>query len=277
MEEHDPNLFTRTDSTFIDLYMKSGMYITEIVKKLFHNTRENYASDEDCLKHILENQVYGLSPTSILQGITQSYIFGFDVDKKIARKNFVQHDLVPEAQAGVAKEKLKELFKHKEYMKFDAVVGNPPYQEADGLGGQGSSAKPIYHLFLNSAKKLKPINISMIMPTRWYAGGKGLDAFRKQMLDDSHIVKLHDFHDPSLIFPNTNIRGGVCFIIWNEHHNNKLLPTKIYSYTNNLNPIITERNLKTSDIDVFIRYTIAIDILEKVIKDCNFRSFEKHI
>src|SRR5690606_3338021 len=80
LEEHDPTLFTRTDSTFIDLYMKSGMYITEIVKKLFHNTRKHYQSDEDCLKHILENQVYGLAPTPILQGITQSYIFGFDIE-----------------------------------------------------------------------------------------------------------------------------------------------------------------------------------------------------
>lgn len=107
LEEHDPSLFTRTDSTFIDLYMKSGMYITEIVKKLFHNTRNQYQSDHDCLKHILENQVYGLSPTPILQGITQSYIFGFDIEQKISRKNFVQHDVTPQAQQEIAKEKLQ--------------------------------------------------------------------------------------------------------------------------------------------------------------------------
>jgi len=100
LEEHDPSLFTRTDSTFIDLYMKSGMYITEIIKKLFTNTREHYNSDDDCLKHILENQVYGLAPTPILQGITQSYIFGFDVENKISRKNFIQHDITPEAKEG---------------------------------------------------------------------------------------------------------------------------------------------------------------------------------
>jgi type I restriction-modification system DNA methylase subunit len=81
------------------------------------------------LKHILENQVYGLAPTPILQGITQSYIFGFDVENKISRNNFVQHDITPEAKEGKAKQKLQELFNLKENMKFDAVVGNPPYQE----------------------------------------------------------------------------------------------------------------------------------------------------
>ena len=90
LEEHDPSLFTRTDSTFIDLYMKSGMYITEIVKKLFKKTRGMYKTDYECLKHILENQVYGLAPTPILQGITQSYIFGFDTENIISRKNFNQ-------------------------------------------------------------------------------------------------------------------------------------------------------------------------------------------
>ncbi|NLA25127.1 MAG: restriction endonuclease, partial [Bacteroidales bacterium] len=132
LEEHDPALFTRTDSTFIDLYMKSGMYITEVVKKLFHNTRKHYASDEACLKHILENQVYGLSPTPILQGITQSYIFGFDTEQNISRKNFIQYDITPEAQEDKAKEKLQKLFNLNKDMKFDAVVGNPPYQESDG-------------------------------------------------------------------------------------------------------------------------------------------------
>ena len=132
LEEHDPSLFTRTDSTFIDLYMKSGMYITEIVKKLFNNTKKQYTSDEDCLKHILENQVYGLAPTPILQGITQAYIFGFDIDNTISRKNFIQHDIISEAKAGTTIEKLQELFKLKEDMKFDAVLGNPPYNGENG-------------------------------------------------------------------------------------------------------------------------------------------------
>lgn len=277
LEEHVPDLFTRTDSTFIDLYMKSGMYITEIVKKLFHNTRYQYKSDVNCLKHILENQVFGLSPTPILQGITQSYIFGFDTENKISRQNFIQHDLTPEAKENKAKEKLQELFKLKENMKFDAVVGNPPYQIMDGSGGQGSSAKPIYNFFVNSAKRLNPNTISIIIPTRWFAGGKGLDRFRQTMLNDINIAELHDFLDPNLIFPNTNIRGGVCFFIWNNNYNNTLNPTKIYTYTKSLTPLISKRNLKSDNIDIFIRHTVAVDILNKIIKTKEFKSFENHV
>ncbi len=130
LEKEQPELFRRTDSTFIDLYMKSGMYITEIVKKLFTNTRHNYSSDAECLKHILENQVYGLAPTGVLHGITTSYIFGFDTEHTISSNNFVQHDLLPQAKDGTATTKLAQLFGNGgSMMKFDAVVGNPPYQD----------------------------------------------------------------------------------------------------------------------------------------------------
>ena len=167
LEEHDPSLFTRTDSTFIDLYMKSGMYITEIVKKLFHNIRKQYKSDHDCLKHILENQVFGLSPTPILQGITQSYIFGFDTEQKISRKNFVQHDLTPQAQYDTAKQKLQELLNLNENMKFDAVVGNPPYMEnISNTADNQSLSKQIFPLFIETSIKLEPSYLSLITPSR---------------------------------------------------------------------------------------------------------------
>jgi hypothetical protein len=278
LEEHDPSLFTRTDSTFIDLYMKSGMYITEIVKKLFHNTRKHYKSDENCLKHILENQVYGLSPTPILQGITQSYIFGFDRESKISRKNFIQYDITSEARDGKAKEKLHKLFKLKENMKFDAVVGNPPYQDNDGTGGQGSSATPIYNYFVNSAKEMNPNIINLIMPTRWYAGGKGLDEFREQMLNDKTIAEIHDFIDPNLIFPTTNIRGGVCFVIWNKTHNNDKDLVKVVTYGNSfLDKKEIRRKLKFEGDDIFIRHSESLGIIKKIKSHKDFTSFEKHV
>jgi len=276
LEEHDPSLFTRTDSTFIDLYMKSGMYITEIVKKLFNNTRKQYKSNDECLKHILENQVYGLSPTPILQGITQSYIFGFDAENKINRKNFVQHDITPEAQQGSAKEKLQELFKLKEDMKFDAVVGNPPYQESDG--GAQASAKPIYNYFVESAKEINTKLISLIMPTRWYAGGKGLDDFRKQMLNDEHIVEIHDFLNPNIIFPSTNIRGGVCFILWDNDYNNEKDLVKVVTYGDSLSEKKElKRKLKFDGEDIFIRNFESLEIVKKIKSQKGFTSFENHI
>jgi len=276
LEEHEPSLFTRTDSTFIDLYMKSGMYITEIVKKLFQYTRELYNSDEDCLKHILENQVYGLAPTPILQGITQAYIFGFDSDQKISCNNFIQHDILPEALEGKVKEKLQELFKLKIDMKFDAVVGNPPYQESDG--GAQASAKPIYNFFVDSAKEINTRMINLIMPTRWYAGGKGLDDFRKQMLNDKNIVEIHDFLNPNIIFPSTNIRGGVCFILWDNDYNNIKELVKVVTYGDSLlDKKELKRKLKLDGEDIFIRHFESIEIIKKIKSQKDFSSFENHI
>ena len=299
LEAHDPSLFTRTDSTFIDLYMKSGMYITEIVKKLFANTRKHYSSDAACLKHILENQVFGLAPTPILQGITQAYIFGFNsppfegcptggvasssggvdfnlTNNNISNKNFIQHDLTPEAQQGTAAEKLQQLFKLKKDMKFDAVVGNPPYQESDG--GAQASAKPIYNFFVEAAKGINPRIINIIMPTRWYAGGKGLDDFRKQMLNDKTIAEIHDFVNPNIIFPSTNIRGGVCFVLWNDDYDNEKSLVKVVSYGDSLlDKKELKRKLKFDGTDIFIRDLQSIDIINKTKSHKEFSSFENHV
>jgi superfamily II DNA or RNA helicase len=209
LEEHDPSLFTRTDSTFIDLYMKSGMYITEIVKKLFKNTRENYKSDFDCLKHILENQVFGLAPTPILQGITQSFIFGFDTENNISKKNFIQHDLTPEAQQGVAKEKLYELLKLNVNMKFDAVVGNPPYQETN----ENTSDSPIYHLFMDVGFSIADKS-SFITPARFlFNAGKTPKEWNNKILNDNHFKVMSYFSSSNEVFPNVDIKGGVAITL----------------------------------------------------------------
>ena len=209
LEEHDPSLFTRTDSTFLDLYMKSGMYITEIVKKLFNNTHTHYESDNECLKHILENQVFGLSPTPILQGITQSYIFGFDTEQKISRKNFIQHDLTPEAKEGVAKQKLQGLLNLNENMKFDAVLGNPPYQDEVETNNRKT---PIYPYFYESAYSVGN-KVILISPARFlFDAGLTSKQWNKKMLNDKHIKVLYYEDDASKVFPNTDIKGGVAII-----------------------------------------------------------------
>lgn len=214
LEEHDPSLFSRTDSTFIDLYMKSGMYITEIVKKLFSNTRKRYNSDEHCLKHILENQVYGLAPTPILQGITQSYIFGFDIENKISRKNFIQHDMTLEAQQGKAKEKLEELFKLNKDMKFDAVVGNPPYQESiDGYNRQ----EPIYQYFYDSAENISH-KYCLISPARFlFNAGLTKKEWNLRMLNHPNISVVYYNPNSNELFQNTDIKGGVAAILYDRN------------------------------------------------------------
>ena len=216
LEEHDPSLFTRTGSTFIDLYMKSGMYITEIVKKLFNNTKKHYKSDQECLKHILENQVFGLSPTPILQGITQAYIFGFDTEQKIIRKNFIQHDLTPQAQVCVAKQKLQKLLNLNENMKFDAVVGNPPYQDEAETNNRKT---PIYPYFYESAYSIGDKAI-LISPARFlFDAGLTNKQWNKKMLNDKHIKVLYYEDDASKVFPNTDIKGGVAVIYRDFNYN----------------------------------------------------------
>ncbi len=209
LEEHDASLFTRTDSTFIDLYMKSGMYITEIVKKLFYNTRSQYRNNKACLKHILENQVYGLSPTPILQGITQTYIFGFDTEHNISRKNFIQHDITPEAQENKAKEKLQELFNINKNMKFDAVVGNPPYQEDSGTSARDEA---IYNYFYDLAEKVAD-KYCLISPARFlFNAGSTSKKWNKKMLNDIHLKVIFYEHDSKAIFNNVGIAGGVVIL-----------------------------------------------------------------
>lgn len=92
-------------------------------------------------------------------------------------------------------------------MKFDIIISNPPYQLTDG-GGTGDSAKPIYHLFINLARSLNPRYISMIVPSRWMKGGKGLDSFRQSMINDTRIMKIFDYEDGKVCFPNNTYRWG---------------------------------------------------------------------
>lgn len=109
-------------------------------------------------------------------------------------------------------------------MKFDVVIGNPPYQVSDG-GGHGDSSKPIYHHFINKAKKINPRFMSFIVPSRWMKGGKGLDSFRDSMIADCRIEKMIDHQDAGEVFPNVHIDGGVCYFLWNNNHNGELLYT----------------------------------------------------
>ncbi|MEY4459000.1 MAG: hypothetical protein RIT38_205 [Bacteroidota bacterium] len=209
LEVQDQSLFERTDSTFIDLYMKSGMYITEIVKKLYHNTRQYYKTDDNCLKHILENQVYGLAPTPILQSITIGYIFGFDIENKISRKNFVQHDLIPEAKQDKTKEKLQELLNFNENMKFDAVVGNPPYQEESGTSARDNA---IYNFFYDSAERISDKYV-LISPARFlFNAGSTPKQWNEKMLNDTHLKVISYEHDSKAIFNDVGIAGGVIIL-----------------------------------------------------------------
>ena len=143
-------------------------------------------------------------------------------------------------------------------MHFNAIFGNPPYQANDGAGG--GSATPLYNLFFNLALACKPDFISMIMPSRWFTAGKGLDDFRAQMLADRHIRILHDFLDSGACFPNVEIKGGICFLLRVASWQGK---AQIFTHQDT-KIICSERFLQEEGVDIFIRHLVGLDILHKV-------------
>lgn len=160
-------------------------------------------------------------------------------------------------------------------LKFNAVVGNPPYQEMDG--GARASASPLYHHFVTTAKSINPEFISFIVPTRWYVGGKGLDAFQDEMLNDKHITKIYDCLTPEDIFPNTNIRGGICYFLHDTSYANSEDFLRVITYKNNKIIADVLRPMKIDGVDIFLRDGEAINILKKVLGDGNNIMISHHI
>lgn len=161
-------------------------------------------------------------------------------------------------------------------VNFNAVVGNPPYQEADG--GASASARPIYPYFVDASKKLSALYSTIIMPSRWYTGGKHLNDFRQAMLDDVHIRELHDCLHPEEIFPDTNNRGGLCYFLWDSAYDNES-DNQMKVVTHNGGGETTEytRSMKTRDLDIFVRNSAALSILDKVVPDDKTDVMTNHI
>jgi len=240
----------------IDIAAKQGEFVYAVYKK--------YGKD-------IANNFYSIPTSKIAYEFTRKVYKLLELDINNIEQNYTSYELIGENELIME----EELNINGTNMKFDVIIGNPPYQQSDG--GAGASAKPIYNEFVNIAKELNPEYISMIMPTRWYAGGKGLDEFRDQMLDDIHISQLHDFLKPDLIFPNINLRGGICYFQWDKDHDINIKPTDIYTYNDSLTPKINSRNLRTDGSDILIRHSASIEIINKIKTSTEFESFENYV
>lgn len=167
------------------------------------------------------------------------------------------------------------IMKEGDKMKVEAVVGNPPYQESDG--GAQASAKPIYQNFVKIAQNLDANKISMITPTRWFAGGKGLDNFRNMMLNNTQIKVLYDCLNPESFFPNTNIRGGVCYFLIDKQYDNTVNHVTVITRTKDGKETINQRPLKTEDFDIFIREQKSVEILCKILTTSSIKMMEDYV
>ena len=282
-------LFSKPTTTFLDPFSKSGVFLREIVKRLDRGLESQIPDRQTRIDHILHKQVFGIAITELTSYISRRSLY---CSKHANGKYSVSHFNTESGNImyanrshtwingkckycgatqsvydrGSEAEQYAYMFIHTENpkqffgdMKFDVIIGNPPYQLSDG--GQAASAKPLYNLFVEQAMKLKPRYLTMIIPARWYAGGKGLDSFRASMLKSNQLRKLVDFNNSADCFPGVNIAGGVCYFLWDRDNPGKCEITNVSSQHTDNAPEV--RSL--SEYPILVRDNTAIHIIRKLL------------
>lgn len=281
-------LWSNSKATFLDPVTKSGVFLREIAKRLMKGLESEIPDKQERINHIFSKQLYGIAITELTSLLSRRSIYcskiangkysiceAFDSEEGNIFFEHIEHTWKSNkcVFCGANKENYDREIELESYaynfihtqnpekifnMKFDVIIGNPPYQLSDG--GFGTSATPIYHKFVQQAKKMNPKYMSMIIPARWYSGGKGMDEFRDEMLKDNRIRQIVDFPEAIDCFPGVQIKGGVCYFIWDRDN-----PGQCNVKTSRKGEIVSEmvRPLLEKDCETFIRYNEAISILKK--------------
>lgn len=287
------DIFDKKDTHILEVNSKTGLYPLYMtysiyrykLKRLKAVKNEISTEDENNLWiETIRNNIFVICKTKMAKYITNRTLLGYkqiDSNSKIGINAHCFDDLLksmtdkPESFIKRIQRVSFWLNEGNGIMKFDAIVGNPPYMIMDG--GAKASAKPIYNYFIESSKKVEPRYMSFIIPTRWYTGGKGLDDFRKSMLNDKHMELIHDYLTPEYIFSNTNIRGGVCYFLWNKDYNNEVDLIRVVTHQNEKIISDIKRKFKIKEVDIFIRDAHAIAILDRILKEKNIDFMTNYI
>ncbi len=283
-------IFSDKNAKFFDPACKSGVFLREIAKRLLVGLEKEIPDLQERVTHIFKKQLFAIAITELTSLLSRRSVYcSKDASGKYSVTEFTNSEgnifykpakhlwingkclHCGASQKEYGEEQRQGLETHAyqfihnaipgeiENMKFDVIIGNPPYQMSDG--GNSASAAPIYQYFVEQAMKLKPRYLSLIIPARWYSGGKGLDTFREKMISDKHIRILHDYLNAGDCFPGVEIKGGICYFLWNR---DKEGTCEINTHISDDNVSTRERYLKFGNNDVFIRRNEAIEILAKV-------------
>lgn len=279
---------------FLDPCTKSGVFLREITRRLTEGLAAQMPNLQARVQHILTQQVFGIGITRITSLLARRSVYcsrHADGPHSIARFDDedghiwferTEHDwqggkcrYCGASQAaldrGAALESHAYAFIHTddiqarmaelfgENMQFDVIIGNPPYQLADG--GHGTSAAPIYQMFVEKALDMDPRYAVFVTPSRWMAGGKGLDKYRERMLGDKRLRSITDYPKLYEGFPGVKIRGGISYFLWDSAHNGPCSVQTIWD-GEPTGPAVA-RHLDAYDI--LVRRNEAVPILEKVL------------
>lgn len=282
-------LFRDPNATFLDPACKTGVFLREIAKRLIDGLEPQIPDLQERIDHVFQKQLFAIAITELTSLLSRRSVYcskypnsEFSVTQfgdaegniryrttrhswkngKCEHCDISKNTALGEEERGQALESHAYEWIHTLHpeeifnMKFDVIISNPPYQLSDS--GHGTSAKPIYQLFVAQSKKLKPRFMSMIIPARWYAGGKGLDDFRASMLGDARIRKLVDYENSNELFGGVDIAGGICYFLWDRDNPGLCEVTNFYDHA----PVRSMRAL--NEYDTFIRHGRAVEIVHKV-------------